>query len=175
VVVDEVDGFEDIDEEELARCALLRGMNILATSSAFMAVRPPWPTLTPHADRLFCWKLGGFATAVICEAVEGIGYVSSEVWMMPANTTGILSIPDSPNTSTQRLVDLDSRPPPARRWPTGQSLSWILMKMMSEGCWRAALLRDVSSLSSRFCRRAFGGQGRTPARTGSVCLYMRPR
>jgi hypothetical protein len=41
VVVDEVEEFEDIDEEELARCALLRGMNILATSSAFMAVRPP--------------------------------------------------------------------------------------------------------------------------------------
>jgi hypothetical protein len=41
VVVDEAGEFEDINEEELARCALLRGMNILATSSAFMTVRPP--------------------------------------------------------------------------------------------------------------------------------------
>jgi hypothetical protein len=44
-------------------------MNIRATSSAFMALRPPW-TLALHADRLVCWKLGGFATAVICNAYE---------------------------------------------------------------------------------------------------------
>ena len=45
-------------------------MNIRATSSAFMAFRPPWLTLALHADRLVCWKLGGFATAVICKVVR---------------------------------------------------------------------------------------------------------
>jgi hypothetical protein len=69
VVVEDVDEFEDMDEDELARCALFRGMNIRATSSAFIAFRPPWLRLALHADRLVCWKLGGFATAVICKVV----------------------------------------------------------------------------------------------------------
>ena len=62
---EEFEDIEDIEEDELARWALFRGMNIRATSSAFMALRPPWLTLALHADRLVCWKLGGFATAVI--------------------------------------------------------------------------------------------------------------
>lgn len=62
-----------MEEEELARWALLRGMNMRATSSAFMELRPPCPTLAPHGDLLFCWKLGGFATAVICEVSEVSG------------------------------------------------------------------------------------------------------
>jgi hypothetical protein len=35
------DAFEEMEDEELARCALFRGMNIRATSSAFIEVRPP--------------------------------------------------------------------------------------------------------------------------------------
>lgn len=68
VELDEVDEFEDnevIDEDELARWALFRGMNILLTSSPFIAFIPPWLTLDPHADLLICGKLGKFATAVI--------------------------------------------------------------------------------------------------------------
>jgi hypothetical protein len=64
--VDDEEELEAIDDEELARCALFRGMNIRATSSFIIALSPPWLTLALHADRLFCWKLGGFATAVIC-------------------------------------------------------------------------------------------------------------
>lgn len=41
VPVDEVEEFDDSDDEELARCTLLRGINILLTSSAFMAFSPP--------------------------------------------------------------------------------------------------------------------------------------
>jgi hypothetical protein len=63
-----------MEEDELARWALFRGMNIRATSSAFMALRPPWLTLALHADRLVCWKLGGFATAVICNVCEVFDY-----------------------------------------------------------------------------------------------------
>jgi hypothetical protein len=35
------DEFDEIEDEELARCALFRGMNIRATSSAFIELRPP--------------------------------------------------------------------------------------------------------------------------------------
>ncbi|EHK97545.1 hypothetical protein M7I_6698 [Glarea lozoyensis 74030] len=69
VDIEELEDVEEIDEDELAREALFRGMNIRETSSGFMALSPPWPTLAPHGDLLFCWKLGGFATAVICEVV----------------------------------------------------------------------------------------------------------
>jgi hypothetical protein len=44
VVLDDEEDEEELeatDEEEFARCALFRGMNIRATSSAFIAVRPP--------------------------------------------------------------------------------------------------------------------------------------
>lgn len=41
VAVDDDDEVEAIEDEELARCALLRGMNIRATSSAFIALSPP--------------------------------------------------------------------------------------------------------------------------------------
>ena len=60
---------EDIEEEELVRCALLRGMNIRDTSSAFIELSPPVLTLAPHAALLFGWRLGGLATAVICKPV----------------------------------------------------------------------------------------------------------
>jgi hypothetical protein len=69
VAVEDVEELEDIEEEELARCALFRGINIRATSLVFMGLSPPWPALEPHADRLLCWKLGGLATAVIGDAV----------------------------------------------------------------------------------------------------------
>ena len=41
VDVDDVEEFEDKEDEELARWTLLRGMNILATSSAFIELIPP--------------------------------------------------------------------------------------------------------------------------------------
>jgi hypothetical protein len=89
--------------------------------------------------------------------------------MQLANTTGMLSISNSPNTSTQRLVEVDSRPLPARGRSTEQSVSWVLMKMRSEGCWRAASLRDVSSCLQGFAAVDSGTRGSTPACTGSVC------
>ena len=70
VEFDEDDELEASDDDELARWGLLRGMNILATSSAFIALSPPWLPLAPHAERLICWKLGGFATAVIWRVVR---------------------------------------------------------------------------------------------------------
>jgi hypothetical protein len=69
VPVEEIDEFEARDvteEEELVRWALFRGINIRATSSAFIVL-----AFTPHAARLFCWKLGGLATAVICRVYTG--------------------------------------------------------------------------------------------------------
>jgi hypothetical protein len=69
VPVEDVEDIDEIEDEELVRCALFRGINIRATSSAFIELSPPWLTLAPHADRLFCWKLGGLATAVICQNV----------------------------------------------------------------------------------------------------------
>ena len=66
VPVEDPEDAEVIEEEEFARCALFRGINMRATSSLFMEFSP-WPVLAPHADRLICWKLGGFATAVMCK------------------------------------------------------------------------------------------------------------
>jgi hypothetical protein len=41
-VVEEVeDEVEEMEDDELARCALFRGMNIRATSASFIELRPP--------------------------------------------------------------------------------------------------------------------------------------
>lgn len=67
---DDCDDCEESDDDELARCALFRGMNMRATSSGFIELRPPCPGLVPHAGRLIWGKLGGLATAVICEGEQ---------------------------------------------------------------------------------------------------------
>jgi hypothetical protein len=41
VAVDDEEELEAIDDDELARCALFRGMNIRATSSFIIALSPP--------------------------------------------------------------------------------------------------------------------------------------
>jgi hypothetical protein len=61
------EAWEDREVEELERCAVLRGISILDTSSALMVVRvleAPLVALQPL--RRFGWKLGGGATAVMC-------------------------------------------------------------------------------------------------------------
>lgn len=65
VYVDDPDDEDARDDEELVRCALLRGMSIRVTSSALMGFNPPWPPL-PVFHRAGGWRLGGDATAVIC-------------------------------------------------------------------------------------------------------------
>ena len=69
VPFEDVDEFEDKEDEELDRCALLRGMNMALTSS-FMELSDEEP-LELHPERV-CggWKLGGLATAVIGELGE---------------------------------------------------------------------------------------------------------
>lgn len=67
VEVEDVEETEDVDameEDELFRGMVLRGMRTPLPSSEFMELRD-WPPLTPHADRLIFAKLGGLATAVI--------------------------------------------------------------------------------------------------------------
>lgn len=64
---EELEAIEETEDEEFVRWALFRGMNIRATSSACIVF-----TLEPHAVRLFCWKLGGLATAVIGEVYFGL-------------------------------------------------------------------------------------------------------
>lgn len=56
---------EDVaEDEELVRCALLRGINIRVTSSAPIGFNAPCPpSLVFHRGK--DWKLGGDATAVI--------------------------------------------------------------------------------------------------------------
>lgn len=70
--LEEEDEEEPIDDEEFVLCALLRGVNIRVTSSAFIEFSPPWP-LVPgfHLER-GC-RLGGETTAVIGK--------SPDVWM----------------------------------------------------------------------------------------------
>ena len=59
-----MDEFEDKEELEFERCALLRGAPNMALTSSCMELRP----LELHPE-LVCggWKLGGLATAVIGE------------------------------------------------------------------------------------------------------------
>jgi hypothetical protein len=59
-VAEDCDDRELSEEEELVRCALLRGMSIRETSSALIAFRPLAEALGPRH------KFGGGATAVIC-------------------------------------------------------------------------------------------------------------
>lgn len=61
--VEDVDDVDAIEEEELARCGIFRGMSIRETSSV-IEFKPPCPPLPAfHPSR--GWKLGGEATAVI--------------------------------------------------------------------------------------------------------------
>lgn len=64
VEVDETDEFDEIEEDELFRGMVLRGIKTPRTSSEFMELRD-WAPLSPHADRLIFAKLGGLATAVM--------------------------------------------------------------------------------------------------------------
>jgi hypothetical protein len=41
VVEDDEDEFDEMEDEELARCALFRGINIRATSSGLIELRVP--------------------------------------------------------------------------------------------------------------------------------------
>ena len=43
VVDEEEEAVEDVEDEELVLCALLRGMNMRVTSSAFIECNPPCP------------------------------------------------------------------------------------------------------------------------------------
>jgi hypothetical protein len=72
VEVDEEEEVEAIDEEELERVALFRGMNIRDTSSSLSRLRFV-PLEVLHAPReMGCWKLrGGVATAVIGAISKG--------------------------------------------------------------------------------------------------------
>ena len=62
-----VDMVDDIDEEELDRWTLFRGINIRDTSSVFMELSTDWPPLSAayHPSRGPDCTLGGVATAVM--------------------------------------------------------------------------------------------------------------
>lgn len=59
VVLDE---FEEMEDDELVRGRVLRGINMPRASSAFIGL---FPLIVPHADREICGKVGGLATAVM--------------------------------------------------------------------------------------------------------------
>lgn len=61
---DETDDVEEMEEEELFRGIVFRGISTPLTSSEFIELRD-WPPLSPHAGRLMLAKLGGLATAVM--------------------------------------------------------------------------------------------------------------
>lgn len=63
VEVDETEEIDEMEEEELFRGRVLRGIKTPLTSS-FIELRD-CPPLSPHADRLLLAKLGGLATAVM--------------------------------------------------------------------------------------------------------------
>ena len=66
--VDEDEDDEAAEEDELVRCRFFLGMKMRDTSSVLMLFKLPWaPLPVCHADRGTGWKLGGGATAVICE------------------------------------------------------------------------------------------------------------
>lgn len=70
---EETEDVDEMDEEELLRGIVFRGISTPLTSSGFMELRD-WPPLSPHADRLMFAKLGGLATAVMRkELKEGLG------------------------------------------------------------------------------------------------------
>lgn len=64
VEVEDTDELEEMEEDELDREMVFRGIKTPLTSSEFMGFRD-WPPLSPHADRLMLAKLGGLATAVM--------------------------------------------------------------------------------------------------------------
>lgn len=64
VELDDVDEFEDMEDDELVRGTVFRGIKTPLTSSEFIEFRD-WPPLIPHAGRLMLEKLGGLATAVM--------------------------------------------------------------------------------------------------------------
>lgn len=67
---EDADEFEDKEELEFERCALLRGAPNMAPTSSCMELSAEEP-LELHPERV-CggWKLGGLATAVIGELGE---------------------------------------------------------------------------------------------------------
>lgn len=75
VDVEEAEEFEDMDEDELVRGIVFRGIKTPLTSSEFIEFRD-WPPLIPHAGRLMLEKLGGLATAVMRN--DGIESVAGE-------------------------------------------------------------------------------------------------
>ncbi len=64
VELEDVEEFDDMEDDELVRWILFRGMNMPLTSSGFMGLSD-CPPLMPHAGRLMLGKLGGLATAVM--------------------------------------------------------------------------------------------------------------
>lgn len=61
---DDVEEIEDIEDDELVRGIVFRGIKTPLTSSEFIEFSD-WPPLMPHAGRLILEKLGGLATAVM--------------------------------------------------------------------------------------------------------------
>lgn len=61
---EETDEVDEMEEEELFRGMVFRGISTPLTSSEFIELRD-WPPLSPHAGRLMFAKLGGLATAVM--------------------------------------------------------------------------------------------------------------
>lgn len=64
VDVEDTDELDEMEEDELVRGMVFRGIKTPLTSSEFMEFKD-WPPLSPHADRLMFAKLGGLATAVM--------------------------------------------------------------------------------------------------------------
>lgn len=64
VDVEDTEELDEMEEEELDREMVFRGIKTPLTSSEFMEFKD-WPPLSPHADRLMFAKLGGLATAVM--------------------------------------------------------------------------------------------------------------
>jgi hypothetical protein len=79
--VDVDEAWDESDEDELERCALFRGMNILKSSLTGAA-----PLGTPLGPLHLFWKLTGGATAVMTVGVQrGCpgGWVQARVWRVP--------------------------------------------------------------------------------------------
>jgi hypothetical protein len=80
-MVEVEEAWEDREVEELERCALLRGISILETSSALMVVRVlEAPLVAFQPLRRFGWKFGGGATAVMCRRGQGVDGRGKVVW-----------------------------------------------------------------------------------------------
>lgn len=66
---EETDELEEMDDAELDREMVFRGIKTPLTSSEFMEFKV-WLPLSPHAGRLIFAKLGGLATAVITRGLR---------------------------------------------------------------------------------------------------------